>query len=170
MNKNTKLCRHGEECKYISTCFRAHSISEYSPVKCKFDKGCYSLECRYFHEHRETIDEYVVRCNQFKQNVKKCTRICKKMTEDAPCSNKSCSFAHTLEDLVLPFNCPPERKLEEARRIFGDDVKPFMRSVTVKENREVNIEEKDEDEDDKEESLEFLITQTLLRKKIKMSK
>ena len=103
-NKNSKLCRYGVSCKFISTCFRAHKKEDYQPILCKFKDGCYNLDCKYYHPIRESIDEYIEKCKRFKQKQKKFTKFCNKMGYNHPCKTKGCPFAHSIEEFVIPFS------------------------------------------------------------------
>jgi hypothetical protein len=124
-DKLSKLCRYLEKCKYIDTCFRAHSKDEYTPVECRF-KNCYNLDCKFYHPSRETKDEYIEKCLIFNQNVKRHTKFCRKMKEDFPCTKKSCPFAHSIDDIILPYGYEQGHKIEEAERVFGIKIQPFM--------------------------------------------
>ena len=59
--KNTRMCSWGAKCKR-DKCTFAHSLAEFSPVKCKFDTRCtHRSDCRYFHGSCETKEQFIQR-------------------------------------------------------------------------------------------------------------
>jgi len=152
-NKYKKLCRYGTQCKFINTCFRAHTKQEYNPAKCKFKEGCYNLDCKYFHPNRETIEEYIQKCREFKQKIKKYTKFCNKMTQNSPCNIKGCPFAHSIEEFVFEDDIPDKNKENYIKKFFGSKIQPFM--FRPSHINHINETEKEEDEDDLLESLSF---------------
>jgi hypothetical protein len=152
--KNTKLCRYGLQCKFIKTCFRAHTKEEYQPIICRFKEGCYNLDCKYYHPSRESIDEYIDKCRRFKQKIKKFTKFCNKMTATNPCKTKNCPFAHSIEEFVIPYHLSLTHKAEQIEKILGFKLQPFMFQPSYINHKEHEKHEDEQDNDEQEEEKE----------------
>lgn len=156
--KYKKICRYGLQCKFKTTCNRAHTKDEYEPINCMFRNGCYNLDCKYYHPSRETIEEYIEKCRIFKQKIKKFTKFCNKMTEKTPCKIKGCPFAHSVDEFVLT----PEitqmysKKIDYVQKVLGSKIQSFMfrpshvNHVESDENEGNYDEKKDEKYEDEE--------------------
>jgi hypothetical protein len=61
--KNTKMCKAGEKCSRRATCNFAHTLEEFNPVFCNFQKNCKNFErCGFRHEW-ESKEGFLSRVN-----------------------------------------------------------------------------------------------------------
>jgi hypothetical protein len=48
--ERTRLCIYGKKCKNIAKCLRAHTLREWQPNVCRFNKRCKNNKCLYYHQ------------------------------------------------------------------------------------------------------------------------
>ena len=59
--KNTKMCKAGEKCSRRNICNFAHTLEDYNPIFCNFQKNCKNFErCSFRHEW-ESKEEFLAR-------------------------------------------------------------------------------------------------------------
>lgn len=49
-SEKTRLCIYGKHCKTNGQCTRAHTLDEWEPNICRFNKRCKNNKCLYYHE------------------------------------------------------------------------------------------------------------------------
>lgn len=159
----TRKCFNGLSCSNKEKCQGAHFLSEYRLPLCLKMEYCYDTKCQHFHEGKQEKEDYMVSQGiSFEYNTeedykksllkpistpsltskhsrinKLCnTQLCLFVKEDSPCKRNGCSFAHSIDDLVLPQceykdscikkNCqnyhPFDNKLEKAKSILKMDI------------------------------------------------
>jgi hypothetical protein len=142
--ERTKFCRHNP-CNN-DKCTFAHTIEEYNPPQCVYKQSCRNKNCTLFHKGRETVEEFMKKYNiapappkspEKEKNTTK-TKMCYMMKNDIPCTNKGCTFAHSVYELnpipcVIGVNCkntdcvyyhPEQDIVEYAKKICT--IEPFM--------------------------------------------
>lgn len=48
--EKSRLCIHGKDCKNKKKCMRSHTLDEWQPNICRFNKRCRNNKCLYYHE------------------------------------------------------------------------------------------------------------------------
>ena len=150
----TRKCFNGVSCSNKEKCNGAHFLNEYRLPICLKMEFCSDEKCQHFHENRQTKENYMYSQGiSFEYNTLEeleeleksnlYTQLCSFVKEDSPCSRNKCSFAHSLEELVLPeCICPnkeicdkyhssldildPMNKLEAAKRILKIDIPSYF--------------------------------------------
>jgi len=118
-------CKYGLDCKQIETCYDSHFSCEYRPPLCLHLEFCENQKnCKFYHPHMGTIPEYMNYmgisfkyntpeewlCNtkKLKEELEKkmkeeklFTRFCKHMKNDKMCMISRCTFAHSIDQLII---------------------------------------------------------------------
>ena len=99
------MCSRGNKCTF------AHSVEELNLRNCFDGRFCRNMRCRFYHPDLESKLEYFARTRQevpvFAEPVKfdkkslKFTKPCEMIMKKGRCYREDCTFAHTLNDLVL---------------------------------------------------------------------
>ena len=64
----SRLCKFGLKCMSKHNCMRVHSLNEWTPNMCHYDKKCRMNErCKFLHS-KETKHDYLTRIIQQKDN------------------------------------------------------------------------------------------------------
>lgn len=66
MNENARLCIYGKTCKNKKICGRAHTLEEWTPHMCKFNKKCKNSKCLYYHQgdDKKKYLATIIECNK----------------------------------------------------------------------------------------------------------
>jgi hypothetical protein len=203
----TRPCLKGIKCKDMKSCGGAHFLEEYRLPICLYMEFCREKECKAFHPNSGKTREQFMKENNivlpsenqlnFKKNTsplfdpnpqvisskmpptKTNTYLCSFVKEKSKCERPSCSFAHSIEDLVLPVeikNISLEEKKKLAEKIMKKQIsdvymRPSYLNSTyiemIKKNTEMineighdekneSVEGCKEDEKNIEEILDFI--------------
>ena len=132
----TQKCRHASSCNLGDRCKFAHSWDEYRLPICffKFMKFCRNPKCTMYHMDIETKEQFVSR-NQIDFEKKEMadnhfTKMCTNMSADKPCERGFCSYAHSLDELVLHVAHTKHNKKIVAEQ-QGIVFQPFMLRETL---------------------------------------
>jgi hypothetical protein len=150
----TRQCFHGNKCKKES-CSGAHYLEEYRLPICLYLEFCQEKSCKAFHPHSGKTKEQFMQENNIKLpskklqmdtkplselnklaipskqivNAKANTMLCSFVKDKFTCKRTGCSYAHSIHDLILPFNTDgmsPEKKRENAERIFKKKIPDYF--------------------------------------------
>jgi len=163
----TRKCFNGLSCSNKEKCQGAHFLSEYRLPLCLKMEYCSDIKCQHFHEGKQEKEDYMASQGisfeynteeDYKKSLLKplstplslkksrtyntqlCnTQLCSFVKEDSPCKRNGCSFAHSIDDLILPQceykdsctkeNCknyhPFDNKLEKAKSILKMDIPSY---------------------------------------------
>lgn len=115
--------------RFNCNCGFAHNISEYQPLRCKFQENCQNNDCKFIHDD-ENKEQYIARTGkkftavEQVQTPAKKTKLCKFADK---CTRKNCLFAHSLEELNPQF-CNFDTKCKRQMQCM------FMHSFETKES------------------------------------
>jgi hypothetical protein len=141
----TRPCFHGVKCKN-KECSGAHFLDEYRLPICLYLEFCHENSCKAFHPHLAKTKEQFMQENNINLPIRKVrqdrgdmlplrerntqadikhvahiksnTALCSYVKADSKCKKSGCSFAHSVDDLVLPF--PVGEVSIEAKRVMAE--------------------------------------------------
>ena len=151
----TRQCFHGSKCKNKQSCSGAHYLEEYRLPICLYLEFCQEKSCKAFHPNSGKTKEQFMQENNIKLPSKKLhmdtkpltepneqaipskqivnskanTILCSFVKDKSTCKRTACSFAHSIQDLILPFNTDGmslEKKREMVERMTKKKVPDFF--------------------------------------------
>lgn len=151
----TRQCFYGEKCKNKQSCSGAHYLEEYRLPICLYLEFCQEKSCKAFHPHSGKTKEQFMQENNIKLPSKKLhmdtkplsetnahaipskqvvnskanTVLCSFVKDNSTCKRTACSFAHSIQDLILPFNTDGmslEKKREMVEKMTKKKVPDFF--------------------------------------------
>ena len=151
----TRPCYHGLKCKNKESCSGAHFLDEYRVPICLYLEFCQEKMCKAFHPHSGKTKEQFMEENNIKLPIRNLrnkqdmmplsepnplsqyktqtssktnTMLCSFVKENSKCKRAGCTFAHSIEDLVLPIaqGVSLEKKREMAEKIMKKNIPSFF--------------------------------------------
>jgi hypothetical protein len=193
----TEKCQYEEKCKSKDVCDHAHFLEEYRIPICLFFNFCEQKDCKHFHPQRDLKEFFPIPSFKYSTyeslkkredvmknllplyernplaipskslNMKEKTKLCEFVKEKRMCKRGGCSFAHSLDELVVnqefntleekkrfveitsgkkveDFYLRPSYKNSSDRKREYDEIK-FIKMMQAEENGEEYLDEEEEE-------------------------